>query len=137
VRRRLDILAIWAYAHVVLPSIAELDVRPFSRMFRALSDETRLRIVALLAHGELCVCHLEHALATSQPNVSRALGILRAAGVVDRRRDGSWVYYRLVAQDAPELQAVIDGVARALGSERTLRSDLARLKKSCGPGACA
>lgn len=121
---------------MVLPSVADLDVRPFSRVFRALSDETRLRIVALLTHGELCVCHIENALATAQPNVSRALGILRTASIVDSRRDGSWVYYRLVAQDVPELQAVIDGISKAFGSQRVLRSDLVRLKKSCGPGAC-
>jgi DNA-binding transcriptional ArsR family regulator len=75
-----------------------LDVRSFSRLFKALGDETRLRIVALLAHGELCVCHLEDALRISQPKVSRHLAILRAAGVVDHRREGTWVYYRLAPQ---------------------------------------
>ena len=64
----------------------EAGVRPLTKLFRALGDETRLRIVALLSHGELCVCHLENALDLSQPNVSRQLGILRAAGVVDARR---------------------------------------------------
>ena len=120
----------------MIPSVADLDVRPLSRLFRALSDETRVRIVALLSHGELCVCHLEHALATAQPTVSRHLGILRSAGVVDSRRDGSWVYYRLVPQDAPELQGAIDAIAKAFGAQRLIRSDLVRLKKSCGPGAC-
>lgn len=121
----------------MLPSVADLDVRPFSRVFRALSDETRLRIVALLAHGELCVCHIENALALPQPSVSRALGILKSAGLVDRRRDGSWVHYRLVEQDLPELQAVVTNVAKAFVSQRVMRSDLVRLKKSCGPGACS
>lgn len=120
----------------MLPAVAGVDVRPFSRLFRALSDETRVRIVALLTHGELCVCHLEKALAQSQPNTSRHLGILKAAGVVDSRREGGWVYYRLAPQPAPELQGVIDLVTATLGSPRVLRSDLIRLKKSCGPGAC-
>jgi ArsR family transcriptional regulator len=120
----------------MLPSVAEFDVRPFSRLFRALSDETRLRIVALLSHGELCVCHVENALAVPQPSVSRALGILKSAGVVDSRRDGSWVYYRLVEQETPEVQGVIENVAKAFGAQRVMRSDLVRLKKSCGPGAC-
>ena len=122
--------------HVVIPAIADADVRPFSRVFRALSDETRIRMVALLGHGELCVCHIEHALEMSQPNVSRHLGILRAAGIVDARREGSWVYYRLVEQGTPELQAAIDAIGKALGSQRLIRSDLVRLKKACGPGAC-
>ncbi|HZO08390.1 MAG TPA: metalloregulator ArsR/SmtB family transcription factor, partial [Myxococcota bacterium] len=72
-------------------SAAHLDVRPVTRLFRALGDETRLRIVALLAHGELCVCHLHEALGLSQPNVSRHLAVLRGAGVVGDRRDGKWV----------------------------------------------
>lgn len=120
----------------VLPSVSELDVRPFSRVFRALSDETRVRIVALLSQGELCVCHIENALAMPQPNVSRHLGILRAAGIVDTRREGSWVYYRLVTLDVPELQVAVESIGKAFASQRVLRSDLVRLKKSCGPGAC-
>jgi ArsR family transcriptional regulator len=121
---------------IVLPSIADFDVRPFSRVFRALSDETRVRIVALLGHGELCVCHLENALALGQPTVSRHLAVLKAAGVADSRRDGSWVYYRLVEQDAPAVQGILDALTAAFGAQRVLRSDLARLKKSCGPRAC-
>jgi ArsR family transcriptional regulator len=120
----------------VLSSVAGLDVRSFSRIFRALSDETRIRIVALLSHGELCVCHIENALALGQSNVSRHLAVLKAAGVVDSRRDGTWVYYRLVTQDDPELQVILDGIKRAFGAQRVLRADLVRLKKSCGPGAC-
>jgi len=75
------------------------NVRPVSRLFKALADERRIRIVALLAHGELCVCHVEAALGLTQPNASRQLGILRSAGVVEDRRKGSWVYYRLARQD--------------------------------------
>ena len=120
----------------MIPAVADADVRPFSRVFRALSDETRIRMVALLSHGELCVCHIENALETSQPNVSRHLGILKNAGIVDARRGGSWVYYRLVEQQTPELQAAIDAIGKAFGSQRLIRSDLVRLKKACGPGAC-
>ena len=82
-------------------AIQSLDVRPASRFFKALGDETRLRIVALLSHGELCVCHFESALGLTQSNTSRQLGVLRAAGVVESRRVGSWTYYRL----APQLDA--------------------------------
>jgi ArsR family transcriptional regulator len=120
----------------VISAVADADVRPFSRVFRALADETRIRMVALLSHGELCVCHIEHALEMSQPNVSRHLGILKSAGIVDARRDGSWVYYRLVHQETPELQTAIDAIGKAFGPQRLIRSDLVRLKKACGPGAC-
>jgi len=116
--------------------VAEIDARPASRLFRALADETRLRIVALLAQGELCVCHIERALAMKQSTVSRQLSVLRAGGLVDSRRDGSWIYYRLVPLAQPELRAAIDGITRALVDQRALRADLARLKKACGPSAC-
>jgi len=114
----------------------ELGVRSLTKLFRALGDETRLRIVALLSHGELCVCHLEQALELSQPNVSRQLGILRAAGVVDGRRDGSWMYYSLAPQEHESVKAMLDTLAKTFGAERTIRADHSKLRKSCGPSAC-
>ena len=74
-----------------------MDVGPVTRLLKALADPTRLRIVALLSRGELCVCHIQEALSLSQPNVSRHLRILRLAGVVADRRKGPWVHYRLVS----------------------------------------
>src|SRR5688500_17816359 len=113
-----------------------LDVRSFSRLFKALADETRLRIVALLAHGELCVCHIEKALDLSQPNVSRQLGILRSAGVVEARRDGTWVYYSITEQSHALVESQLEMLTNAFGAERSLKTDHARLRKSCGPDAC-
>lgn len=112
------------------------DVRPLTRVFRALGDETRVRIVALLEYGELCVCHLEQALGLSQPNCSRQLGILKSAGIVDSRRDGTWVYYRITKQEHASVKRVLDVLANTFGAERSLRADLGRLKKTCGPDAC-
>src|SRR5512134_857583 len=120
----------------MLSTAAEVDVRPMSRVFRALGDDTRLRIVGLLAHGELCVCHIEQALELSQPNASRQLGILRMAGIVDSRRDGTWVYYRLADQDHDAVERVLAVLTRTFGAERVLRADHARVKKSCGPDSC-
>lgn len=109
---------------------------PLSKLFRALGDETRLRIVALLAHGELCVCHIESALGVSQPNASRQLGILKTAGVVDSRRDGTWVYYRLAEQADDAVERVLGVLTETFGAERVLRADHARVRKSCGPDSC-
>lgn len=123
--------------YAVLSSASNLeDVRPLTRVFRALGDETRVRIVALLVHGELCVCHLEQALGLSQPNCSRQLGILKSAGIVDSRRDGTWVYYKLTEQETESVKNVIDLLAKTFGAERALRADHTRLKKNCGPDAC-
>ncbi len=121
----------------MLSSASELDdVRPLTRAFRALGDETRIRIVALLSHGELCVCHLESALGISQPNCSRHLAILKAADIVDSRRDGTWVYYRIRDQEHDSVRSVLEVLAKMFGAERALRADHARLKKSCGPASC-
>jgi ArsR family transcriptional regulator len=82
------------------------------------------------------VCHLESALGISQPNCSRQLGILKAAGIVDSRRDGTWVYYRIIDQEHDSVTSVLAVLARTFGSERALRADHTRLKKGCGPDAC-
>lgn len=122
-----------------MPSTLVTDdhgVRPLTKLFRALGDETRVRIVALLAHGELCVCHIERALELSQPNASRHLGILRMAGIVDARRDGTWVYYKLVDQMHEAARQVLATLTRTFGAERAIRADHAKLRKACGPDAC-
>ena len=68
-----------------------------SRMFRAFSDHTRLRILNLLSGGELCVCDIVRVLDMSQPKVSRHLAYLRRSGLVLARRQGLWMHYRLAA----------------------------------------
>lgn len=123
----------YTYFHM---ASAALDVRSFSRLFKALGDETRLRIVALLSHGELCVCHLEDALQISQPKVSRHLALLRSAGVVDHRREGSWVYYRLAVQSDPDCEHQLNTLMRTFAKRSVLRRDLERLVKVRGPESC-
>ena len=119
-----------------MSAAASVDVRPVSRLFKALGDETRLRIVALLSHGELCVCHLHEALGLSQPNVSRQLAVLRAAGILEDRREGKWVFYRLRPQQDPDCGRQLRALVRAFSKRGVLRGDVARLVKIRGPGAC-
>lgn len=113
-----------------------LPVRSSTTLFRALGDPTRLRIVALLAHGELCVCHIEKALGVSQPNASRQLGILRAAGVVESRREGSWVHYSIAEQPDALRKRHLGAVVRGFAEDGGLRAEIAAIVKTCGPGAC-
>jgi ArsR family transcriptional regulator len=113
-----------------------LDVRPVSRLFKALGDETRLRIVALLSHGELCVCHIQEALGLSQPNASRQLAVLRAAGIVEDRREGNWVYYRLLPQGDEACDRQLEALVQAFAERDVLRRDVRKLLKIRGPGAC-
>lgn len=65
-------------------------------VFKCLADETRARAMLLIAEeGELCVCELTYALNESQPKISRHLAQLRTCGLLEDRRQGQWVYYRL------------------------------------------
>jgi ArsR family transcriptional regulator, arsenate/arsenite/antimonite-responsive transcriptional repressor len=114
-----------------------LDVRDASRLFKALGGESRLRIVALLSHGELCVCHLQEALGLSQPSVSRQLAVLRAAGVVEDRRERKWVYYRLARQPDEDCERHLRGIMKAYAKREVLRKNVEKLLRTRGPGACA
>src|SRR5580692_7958806 len=64
-------------------------------LFKALADPVRLRLMNLLADGEVCVCHLHEALDLPQSTVSRHLAYLRKRGLVVGRKEGLWVHYRL------------------------------------------
>jgi ArsR family transcriptional regulator len=124
--------------YVLMPAsaIQSLPVEPVTELFRALGDATRVRIVALLAHGELCVCHLQQALALTQPNVSQHLTVLKNTGVVESRRMGSWVHYRLARQADDQRRKQLQALVRAFSNRRVLREDVERLLKKRGPGAC-
>lgn len=101
-------------------------------VMKALADRTRLRIVGLLAAGEICVCHIHESLGVPQPTASRHLAYLRRAGLVEGRKEGLWVHYRLARLDDPVLQTVLDAAAHAVGhlssSERDYRRLRSRLK---------
>ena len=72
-----------------------------ARLFGILADATRLRILGLLAGGEVCVCDIHESLGISQPKASRHLGLLRRAGLVQTRRAGLGVHYRLLNSPDP------------------------------------
>jgi ArsR family transcriptional regulator len=83
-------------------------------VFKALADKTRLRILALLGKNEVCVCHIHDSLALPQPTVSRHLAYLRKSGLVDVRRDGVWMHYRVSSSLDPLAQKVVDAAIDAL-----------------------
>ena len=119
-----------------MSAIAKLDVRPLGRILKALGDETRLRIVALLSHGSVCVCHLEAALALTQSNTSRQLAVLRAAGLVEARRRGTWVFYELAPQADPLCREQLSALVGSFEKRELLRKDVERLRRTKGPTAC-
>jgi ArsR family transcriptional regulator len=100
-------------------------------LFRALADRTRLRLVNLMAGGEICVCFLVEALGISQPKVSRHLAYLRRAGVVAARRDGKWMHYRLVPPPDERAARVFQETLHWLTGEPAMRRDRERMVAMC------
>lgn len=101
-------------------------------LFKALGDETRLRILGLLLAGEVCVCDIHESLRIPQPKASRHLAYLRKAGLVDTRRDGLWIHYRLAQAGDHVIGAITDAVRHALTHVDVVRQDGERLKKRTG-----
>ena len=98
-------------------------------VFKALADETRLRILALLRDGEVCVCHIQGGLQLPQPTISRHLAYLRKSGLVEARREGIWMHYRLSRAASPIVKPVLDAALHALTHSPTTDRDLARLEQ--------
>ena len=114
-------------------------------LFKALADSTRLRILGLLLTGEVCVCHIHESLRITQTKASRHLAYLRRAGLVQTRREGLWVYYRMIDADDPLLESVRQAIAHALVHVEVVQRDAGRLQKKTGcclptsamPATCA
>jgi len=108
-------------------TMAELE-----RLFQALGDETRLRILGLLLTGEVCVCNIHETLKIPQPKASRHLAYLRRSGLVETRRDGLWVHYRLAELPDPIVGAIASAVRHALTHVDVVQHDAGRLRKKTG-----
>jgi ArsR family transcriptional regulator, arsenate/arsenite/antimonite-responsive transcriptional repressor len=101
-------------------------------LFRALADVTRLRILGLLLTGEVCVCDIHESLKIPQPKASRHLAYLRRAGLVETRRAGLWIHYRLATFADPVLAAIAAAVRHGLTHTETVHRDAERLQKRTG-----
>jgi ArsR family transcriptional regulator len=98
-------------------------------LFKALADATRLRILALLADGEICVCHIHESLRLPQPTVSRHLAYLRRAKLVAARREGVWMHYRIASIDDPVRRVALEAAVHAVGHVAMTMTDARRLGK--------
>ena len=104
-------------------------------LLKAVADPVRLRLLNLLADGEVCVCHLHDALELPQSTVSRHLAQLRKCGLVIGRKDGLWVHYRLAPAGGELHRALLGCVSACSGSVASLEADRRRLdqRPQCGP----
>ena len=107
-------------------------IADMERLFKALADSTRLRILGLLLTGEVCVCHIHESLRIPQPKASRHLAYLRRSGLVLTRKEGLWVHYRLAETRDPVLATIRQAVIHALGRTDSVRVDADRLQKRTG-----
>ena len=104
------------------------DLEALTTVYAALADPTRLRILSLLGDGEICVCHIHASLDVPQPTASRHLAYLRKSGLVEARREGIWMHYRMAPQDNPVVASVVKAALHALTHTDISAKDERRLQ---------
>jgi ArsR family transcriptional regulator len=108
-------------------------MRDLSLFFAALADESRLRLLYLMKEGEICVCYLQGVLQTNQPKISRHLAYLKKAGLVEARRDGKWMHYRLKKLET-RLEKILLETLNGLENQISIKKDAQRLEQiQCCP----
>ncbi|MGH9540794.1 MAG: ArsR/SmtB family transcription factor [Terriglobales bacterium] len=110
----------------------ERELAEMEAVLGALADATRLRILALLAQGEVCVCDIHESLQIPQPRASRHLAYLRRRGLVLGRRQGLWIYYRMGRPRDPALAVLVEALIREAARGRAARRDAERLRRRIG-----
>ena len=109
-----------------------IPIDALEAVFKALADKTRLRIMALLGSNEVCVCHIHDSLGVPQPTASRHLAYLRRAGLVDVRRDGVWMHYRVARGLDPLVQRVVNAAVDAVSQVPTSHQDRKQFERTFG-----
>ncbi|MBN1426243.1 winged helix-turn-helix transcriptional regulator [Candidatus Fermentibacteria bacterium] len=104
-------------------------MRTLTSVTKALADENRLRILNALRHGELCVCQLIELLGLAPSTVSKHLSILRQAGLVESRKEGRWMHYRLPDNAALVVRGALAWVLSALAGTDTAQRDEVQLSE--------
>jgi ArsR family transcriptional regulator len=105
-------------------------MREFMNITKALADENRVRTLLALRKGELCVCQITELFGLAVSTVSKHLSILYQAGLVESRKDGRWIYYRLPGKDAPvAVREAIDWAVKSLAANSRIGDDAKQLKQ--------
>jgi ArsR family transcriptional regulator, arsenate/arsenite/antimonite-responsive transcriptional repressor len=102
-----------------------------ARLFAALADPTRLRLLNLINGREVCVCYFVEILKQGQPKISRHLAYLRNAGIVSARREGKWMHYSIERPKDVKAAAILDATLNSFEANLEMQTDLIRLGKAC------
>jgi len=105
-------------------------------LFKALSEVNRLRILSLLARGEMCVCEIECSLKLLQPTASRHLNALKQSGILEKNKNAQWTYYRVSERFMEENQQLWLYLKEGLPKMPSYRDDLAAYKECKSKGNC-
>ena len=107
-------------------------MREFLNITKALSDESRVRALMALVGRELCVCQLIELLGLAPSTVSKHMAVLHQAGLVESRKEGRWIHYRLPGRDAPRsVRGVIRWLQDALADDPRTAQDARKVKAVC------
>jgi DNA-binding transcriptional ArsR family regulator len=106
------------------------SIQRYLALTRALGDETRVRALLALAEGELCLCQIVELLGLAPSTVSKHMKLLHGAGLVSRRKEGRWSYFRLCGPEAPPaVRRALDWTLEALAEDPAIRADRRRLSR--------
>jgi len=103
-------------------------MRDFMRIAKALADENRVRTLMFLAEGELCVCQIIEMLGLAPSTVSKHMNILYQARLVESRKEGRWIYYRLPDRGEPMIRDALRWVRESLADDEQAARDAERLR---------
>jgi ArsR family transcriptional regulator len=113
------------------------NVEDVEQFFKGLGDRNRLRILNLLLETELCGCDLQLLLGASQPNISRHLAYLKHAGLLEDRRAGFRVFYRIAELKQKSCKVLFQFLRQVFDHEPVFRSDSQKLRHALRSGACS
>ena len=105
-------------------------MKEFLHLTKALADENRIRLLLALRGGELCACQLTELIQLAPSTVSKHLFLLKNAGLVEARKEGRWIYFKLGGKDAPvAVREALDWVKKSLGKSDRALADAKLLAK--------
>lgn len=116
---------------IILIMSEENILTEMEKLFLALADKTRLRLLNLMREDEICVCYFTEVLGESQPKISRHLAYLRNAGLVSARRDGKWMHYKIESPSNEFAAEILRDTLEKLKAQDNMKKDYGKLEEVC------